>query len=125
MRLFPPSPLPKLIARCTLAAIAFAALTGCHSHYISMQVHNASGHPITLLEVDYPSASFGADTLADGADYNYRFKILGDGPTKLLWTDAAQQNHTVSGPNLHEGQEGTLNATITPATATWTARLKP
>jgi hypothetical protein len=125
MRLTTPSPLPKLITRCALAAAAFAALTGCHSHYISMQVHNASGRPITLLEVDYPSASFGADTLANGADYNYRFKILGDGPTKLLWTDATQQNHTVAGPTLHEGQEGTLTATITPTAATWTAHLKP
>jgi hypothetical protein len=125
MRLFPPSPLTKLIARGSRAAIAFAALTGCHSHYVSMDVRNASGHPITLLEVDYPSASFGADTLANGADYNYRFKILGDGPTKLLWTDAAQQNHTVAGPELHEGQEGTLTAAITSTTATWTAHLKP
>ena len=125
MRLFPPSPLPKRITCCALAAIAFAALTGCHSHYVSMDVHNASGHAITLLEVDYPSASFGADALADGADYNYRFKILGDGPTKLLWTDAAQQNHTVAGPDLHEGQEGTLTATITPTTATWQSHLKP
>jgi hypothetical protein len=129
MRLSTPSPLLRLITRCSLAAAAFTTLTGCHAHYVAMNIHNATGHPITLLEVDYPSASFGANALADGADFNYRFKILGDGPTKLLWTDAAQQSHTVSGPDLHEGQEGTLTATITPTTATataiWTTHLKP
>ena len=125
MRLSTASPLPKLITRSALAAAALATLTGCHAHYVAMDIHNDSGKPISLLEVDYPNASFGADALAAGATYNYRFKILGDGPTKLLWTDAAQQNHTVSGPDLHEGQEGTLTATITPTTATWTAHLKP
>ena len=125
MRLSTRSPLPKLITRSALAAATLAALTGCHAHYVAMDVHNATGKPITLLEVDYPSASFGADALAAGADYNYRFKILGDGPTKILWTDAAQHEHTVPGPSLTEGQEGTLTATITPTTATWTAHLKP
>jgi hypothetical protein len=112
---------PQLFA---IASVALAALTGCHSHYVAMDVHNDSGKPITLIEVDYPSASFGADTLAAGADYHYRFKILGDGPTKVLWTDASEHNHTVAGPDLHEGQEGTLTATITPTTATWQSNLR-
>jgi hypothetical protein len=124
MRLFSPSPLPRL-TRYALAALALAALTGCHSHYVAIDVQNASGKPITLIEVDYPSASFGMDTLASGATYHYRFKILGDGPTKILWTDAQQHDHTVPGPSLTEGQEGTLTATITPTTATWTTHLKP
>jgi hypothetical protein len=111
--------------RVALAALALATLTGCHSHYISMDVRNASAKPITLIEVDYPSASFGIDALAAGATYHYRFKILGDGPTKILWTDATQHNHTVAGPSLSEGQEGTLTATLTPTTATWTSHLKP
>jgi hypothetical protein len=115
----------RLFPRHVLAVLTLAALTGCHSHYVAIDVRNASGQPISLLEVDYPSASFGVDTLAAGATYHYRFKILGDGPTKLLWTDAAQHEHTVPGPSLNEGQEGTLTATITPTTATWTTHLKP
>ena len=114
-------PLPNTL----VLTAALAALTGCHSHNVAIDVQNASGQPITLVEVDYPSASFGMDTLAAGATYHYRFKILGDGPTKLLWTDAAQHEHTVPGPSLTEGQEGTLTATITPTTATWTSHLKP
>jgi hypothetical protein len=112
------------LSSTTLAALALATLTGCHSHYASMDVQNASGKPITLIEVDYPSASFGIDTLAAGATYPYRFKILGDGPTKILWTDAAQHEHTVPGPSLTEGQEGTLTVTITPTTATWQSHLR-
>ena len=110
--------------RVAIATLTLAALTGCHSHYVSIDIHNTTPTPITLVEVDYPTASFGVDTLAAGATYHYRFKILGDGPTKILWTDAAQQQHTVPGPALTEGQEGTLTTTITPATATWQSNLR-
>jgi len=89
-----------------------------------MDIHNGTGKAVTLVEVDYPTASFGVDTLAAGGTYHYRFKILGDGPTKIFWTDAAEQQHTVAGPELKEGQEGTLSATITPGTATWQSDLK-
>ncbi len=115
----------RLFPRHALALLALAALTGCHSHYVAIDVRNATPSPISLLEFDYPSASFGVETLAAGATYHYRFKILGNGPTKLLWTDAAHLEHTVPGPSLSEGQEGTLTATITPATATWASHLKP
>ncbi len=106
----------------TLAALA--ALTGCHSHYVSMDVRNSTTQPLSVLEVDYPSASFGVDTLAAGADYHYRFKILGDGPTKISWTDAAQRTHTATGPTLTEGQEGTLTVIIDGANATWQPNLR-
>ena len=114
----------RLHTRHALAAVALAILTGCHSHYVSIDVRNLTNKPITLLEVDYPSASFGVDTLAAGTTYHYRFKILGDGPTKVLWTDAAQQQHTVAGPSLSEGQEGTLTADITATTASWKSNLR-
>ena len=93
--------------------------TGCHSRYIEADVKNESGAAVSLVEVDYPSASFGKETLADGAVYHYRFKILGEGPTKIQWTDAKRQDHSVSGPSLLEGQEGTLTITITGAAAEW------
>ncbi|MGA7158275.1 MAG: hypothetical protein WBY53_15610 [Acidobacteriaceae bacterium] len=115
MRLFPTT---------ALTVLALITLTGCHSHYIAMDVHNASTQPISLIEVDYPSASFGVDTLAAGADYHYRFKILGDGPVKILWTDPTQHNRTSTGPTLTQGQEGTLTATINGPTATWQSSLR-
>ena len=93
--------------------------TGCRSSYIAATVKNASGESIPLVEVDYPSASFGSQMLAAGAVNHYRFKVLGEGGTKVLWTDAAHKDHSVSGPALHEGDEGRMTVTITPVGAEW------
>jgi hypothetical protein len=106
----------------TLVALALAA--GCHSAFVQATVVNHSGHTIRLFEVDYPFASFGGQDLADGATFHYRFKILGDGPSKLIWTDAAEHDHTSAGPKMEEGQEGPLTVTIGPAAATWDSGLR-
>ena len=105
---------------CFLVAVA-----GCHSPYISATVENRTGTSISPLEVDYPSASFGTEQLAAGRSYKYRFKILGSGGTKVLWTDGQHQEHTVPGPPLREGQEGSLRIVLTNTGATWTSDLKP
>jgi hypothetical protein len=115
-----------LIRRAALAGatgFAFLASTGCHSAYIEATVKNASGAPVSLVEVDYPSASFGREMLAPDAEYHYRFKVLGNGPTKVLWTDAAHKDHATPGPVLHEGDEGRLTITLGPAAANWTLAL--
>ena len=111
-----------------LAVVAMAALVvlaGCKSPYVEADVTNATSTPVTLVEVDYPSASFGVGSLAAGATYHYRFKILGGGATKLLWTDAGNHDHVVAGPELHEGQQGTLRVTIAGGTARWNAAMRP
>lgn len=94
-------------------------ITGCHSAFVQATVTNAGSRPVPLFEVDYPSASFGSGNLAPGATFKYRFKILGDGGTKILWTDQAGHDHTVKGPNLHEGQEGTLSIVVQENGASW------
>jgi hypothetical protein len=110
----------------SLAALTLlAAATGCHSHYIEADITNSTATPLTLVELDYPSASFGTEALPAGATYHYRFKILGDGPTKLLWTDASRHDHTVAGPQLREGQEGSLAVTITDGAPDWNLHLHP
>jgi hypothetical protein len=107
----------RLIPLLILAAAL--TLTGCHSAYIETTISNRTPDPLSLLELDYPSASFGTQTLAPGADFHYRFKVLGSGPTTLLWTDAAHHDHKNSGPTFHENDEGTLIITINPTTPTW------
>lgn len=103
--------------------VAFAAalvpVSGCHSPYVAATVSNRTGKPIELLEVDYPSASFGTQNLAPGADFHYRFKVLGSGPVTLLYTDSAHKDHKASGPEVHEGAEGGLAITISPAGVGW------
>jgi hypothetical protein len=108
-----------------IASAAFLLCSGCKSPSIAAVVSNRSGAPVTLIEVDYPSASFGHDALANGASFPYRFNIIGSGETKISWTDASRHNHISAGPELHEGQHGPLTIVITPDGATWTARLAP
>jgi hypothetical protein len=107
-----------------ICAAATFGLSGCHSAYVQASIINATTSPITLVELDYPSASFGTGSLAPGATYRYRFQMIGSGDAKVLWTDAAQHEHTVKGPALHERQEGTLTVRITGASADWTTHLQ-
>jgi hypothetical protein len=109
-----------------LAAIAaILTLTGCHSTYIAATISNHTTQPLALVELDYPSASFGTQTLAPGQDFHYRFKILGSGPTTVLWTDADHHDHKNSGPQLHETEEGDLQITFTSnAAPAWTLSLR-
>ena len=46
-----------------IAAPLLFAACGCHSYHIETTVENRTGGAIQLLEVEYPSASFGADDL--------------------------------------------------------------
>ena len=95
------------------------ATTGCHSPYVITTISNHTTQPIELLEVDYPSASFGTQALAPGADFHYRFKVLGSGSIKLLYTDSAHQDHKSDGPFLKEGIEGPLTIVIDPTEVHW------
>jgi hypothetical protein len=95
-----------------IAALAVTALTGCRSPYVETTIANRTGGEITVLQVEYPSASFGKNTLANGDDFHYRFKLQGYGPIKLSYTDAAHHDHAFTGPVLYEGQHGTLRIDI-------------
>ncbi len=109
--------------RLGVLALAAIACVGCRSPYVNTKVMNETGGPVTLVEVDYPSASFGRDALAAGTAYPYRFQIIGSGATKVSWTDAARKGHSSVGPVLHEGQHGSLMITLTNAGALWTPDL--
>lgn len=92
--------------------LAIYALAGCHSRFVEVTIDNQASTPLRLVEMEYPSASFGAEQIAANSAYHYHFKIQGAGPVKLVFTDAAGQIHTVDGPELHEGQEGHLTVII-------------
>jgi len=100
-------------------ALLLIATTGCHSPYVATTVSNRTSQPIELLEVDYPSASFGTQNLAPGADFHYRFKVLGSGNMKVLYTDSAHQDHKADGPFLKEGAEGPLTIVLTDTGVLW------
>jgi hypothetical protein len=97
------------------AALALLILiSGCHSYHIDATVENRTGAPIQLLEVDYPSASFGANSLAAGADFHYRFQVNGSGQLKVSYTTANGQSVHIAGLNLVERQQGQLNIVLEP-----------
>jgi len=104
-----------------LAAIALPALmlaAGCHSYHVETTVENRTGAPIQLLEVDYPSASFGADSLAAGGVFHYRIQLRGSGPIKVLYTvsdgSRTQRSVQIEGPTLTERQEGRFQIVLQP-----------
>jgi len=108
----------RLLPALALCAVLLTAL-GCHSPYVEATVTNHTAQPIELIEVDYPSASFGTQNLAPGADFHYRFKVLGSGAMKLLYTDSAHHEHKADGPSLKEGAEGPLTIAIALGGVTW------
>jgi hypothetical protein len=93
----------------------FLAATGCHSYHIDTTIENRTGSDIQLLEVDYPSASFGADRIASGALYHYRFQVNGSGPLKITYTGADEKQIQITGPTLVERQQGQLKIVLLPA----------
>lgn len=98
---------------CAAALFSGVFVSSCHSYHIDATIENRTGTALQLLEVDYPSASFGADTLAAGADFRYRFQIRGDGPLKITYT-VKGRTIQISGPNLAEGQQGQLEIILEP-----------
>jgi hypothetical protein len=94
--------------------IALAALIGCRSYHVQISVENRTGAAIQLLEVDYPSASFGADSLASGGSLNYSIQVRGSGPVKVQYSLAGVAQKQISGPPLSEGDEGQLQIVLLP-----------
>jgi hypothetical protein len=96
-----------------LAAISFAC-SACHSYHIDSTIENRTGADVQLLEVDYPSASFGADRIASGAVFRYRFQVRGSGPLKITYTGPNEKQVQIDGPTLVERQQGQLKIVLLP-----------
>ena len=103
------------VNRIASVLILCLTLAGCRSAYVETTVSNHAPIPITLIEVDYPSASFGADSLAAGATMHYRIQVQGSGPLKVQYTAADNKQTQIQGPDLTQGQEGKLEIALEPA----------
>ena len=108
----------------SLAMALALASSGCRSRVVDTTIVN-EGPVLHVLELDYPSASFGADSLAPGSRYHYRFQIQGSGPVTLHFDDSFGKSHTEQGPTLNQGQEGSLVVTIDESNQVrWSTQLK-
>ena len=96
------------------AAVACLAVSGCQSPHVEVTVENRTGAEVRLLEVDYPSASFGSDSLAAGATMHYRIQVQGDGPVKVQYTAPDRTQPQASGPALSNGESGRLGIVLLP-----------
>lgn len=99
---------------CSLLLLTVSAALGCHSRHVEVAIENHTGLPIRLLEVDYPSASFGAESLAAGAEFHYRIQLRGSGPIHLQYIAAAGHMSEIKGPSFDEAQEGRLQIVLLP-----------
>ncbi|HWG19363.1 MAG TPA: hypothetical protein VG225_02465 [Terracidiphilus sp.] len=98
------------------AAVALGCVlaVGCHSAHVEVTVENRTGAEVRLLEVDYPEASFGADSIAMGNDMHYRIQLTGTGPVKVQYTAPNKSQPQAAGPEMHQGQEGRLTIVLLP-----------
>ena len=99
--------------------LLLAPAQGCHSAMVDATIRNNTPADIRLIEVQYPSATFGVQILASGAEFHQRFKILGTGNLVLTYTDQSQHEHTEKGPELREGLQGKLGIMIGPQAVQW------
>ena len=88
---------------------------GCKSHHIEITVENRTGAEIRLLEVDYPNASFGVDTVAPGQTVHSSIQVQGSGNVKVEYTAPDRHQAQITGPALAEKQEGALAIVLLPA----------
>jgi hypothetical protein len=115
--------------RRSLIAVGCAAglllmLSGCHSPWIQCTIVNHEDAPVSLVEVNYPGGSVGVQTIAAAASYHYRFRNLSTETVSIEFTDAARHSHTATGPELGQGQEGSLLIEIEPGNqVVWTPAL--
>jgi hypothetical protein len=107
----------RISFRIVAAAIGLLGLCGiaaCHSYHIEATVENRTGETITLLEVDYPSASFGVDTLAPDGAVHHRIQIRDSGPVSVQYTAAHGHQIQVKGTTLYENQQGAIDIVLLP-----------
>ncbi len=104
----------KEVGKAFLASLLLAVLAGCHSYHIEATVENHTGGTITLLEVDYPTASFGVDTLAADAVVHHRIQTRDSGPISVQYTAGHGRQVLVNGPTLYEKQEGSMQIVLLP-----------
>jgi hypothetical protein len=90
------------------------AVAGCKSPHVQVTVENRTGADIKLLEVDYPSASFGADKLGADSVFSYSIALQGEGPIEVQYTTPDQKQAKMTGPSVTEGQAGKLEIVLLP-----------
>ena len=91
------------------------AMAGCRAHVVKISLTNTSTGPIKTIIVDYPTATFGKDTLAPGETYFSLIKPVDKGPITVRFTDAQGGSHTYESISLEQGDDGSVDIKLTQA----------
>jgi len=105
---------PRMAVFLAATGALMLGIPGCKSYWIDASVENQSGQAVRELEVDYPTASFGTNTLAQGATMHYRFQIRGSGPVKVEYLANGGKPVHSQGLTLEERQHGQLLIRLMP-----------
>ncbi len=101
-----------LPAAASLVFVMWVA--GCKSHHVEISVENRTGAEVRLLEVDYPNASFGANSVEAGQTVRSSIQVQGSGEVKIQYTGLDRHQAQITGPGLQEKQEGKLEIVLLP-----------
>jgi hypothetical protein len=113
------------LLRSLAALAALMAVSGCKSAWVQATVVNDEDTPVNLVEVNYPGGSFGVQNIAPHSSFHYRFHILTDDKVEVEFTDAAGHSQDAKGPEMKQGEEGTLRIDIQAGNkVVWSTNLK-
>lgn len=104
----------RLRAGWAVVLLPLLMAASCRTYVVNVTVVNHTGGVVNLLEVDYPSASFGADTLPSGGEFHYRLQLENSGPIKVQYTEGVSQQYKSTGPVVHGQQHGDLQIILNP-----------
>jgi hypothetical protein len=99
--------------RFAVALVFVIAIAGCRAHVVKISLTNASPEAIKTIIVDYPTATFGKDTLAPRETYFSLVKPVDKGPIKVRFTDAQGVSHTYESISLAPGDDGWVDIKLT------------
>jgi hypothetical protein len=103
--------------RFAVALVFVIAMAGCRAHVVKISLTNTSSEPIKTIIVDYPTATFGKDTLAPHETYFSLVKPLDKGPITVRFTDVQGGSHTYKSISLEQGDDGSVDIKLTQTSA--------
>ncbi|MGC2636956.1 MAG: hypothetical protein WA294_07240 [Acidobacteriaceae bacterium] len=101
-----------IVVAALSTALALPFQQGCQSPWVQATIVNDQDTPVNLVEVNYPGGSFGIQRIAAHSSFHYRFHILTEDKLEVDFTDATGHNAAVKGPEMDQGEEGTLRIEI-------------
>jgi hypothetical protein len=103
--------------RFAAALVFLISMAGCRARVVKIILTNTSAEPIKTIIVDYPTATFGKDTLAPRETYFSLVKPVDKGRIKVHFTDAQGTIHAYESVSLEPGDDGWVNIKLTQTSA--------